>query len=73
MFHLQIKIYIPTARKMYCFFATFEVLTEILLQTQAFWYITLCCWVSNSRSRYRLRGQAVQKILDPEDEGTTIL
>jgi len=36
MFHPKIKILIPTAKKMYRFLATFEVLTQMLLQTQAF-------------------------------------
>jgi hypothetical protein len=42
------------------------------MQVRVFWDMTLCLWASTSR---RFEGSQVHLIglLDPEDEGTTIL
>jgi hypothetical protein len=45
--------------------AIFEVPTEVLLNIQVFWNVTVCCWASSSR---HFKGPS-----GPDDEGTTIL
>jgi hypothetical protein len=52
--------------------ARYEVLGVVLLQVRIFWDMTLRLWASTSRrfegSQFHIIG-----LLDPEDEGTTIL
>jgi hypothetical protein len=43
----------------------FEVLTEVLLNVQGFWDVTICCWVNSSRL---FEGSYCLHLFDPDDK-----
>ena len=59
---------------------SFEVLKVVYLVVQAFWNVTLCCWMSSSDVLkdccgfvVKVKASLFSGLCDPEDDGTMIV